>query len=158
MPTDKPRFTITLDEETNEILDHYWKNSNYRSKNDAINALIKNALASGSLSSDDRVFIERYREAPTIAKDMVNSALVAASMYIDNNLESRNLKNLGKHRVKPISVSAAKGITAIEDEMLLEIMEKEHTSTLAANPGSASTSQLHEALPNILADVKKLKK
>lgn len=46
MPTDKPRFSIVLEPEMLEELDAYWHKNRYKSKNAAINDLLRSAFAS----------------------------------------------------------------------------------------------------------------
>lgn len=46
MPTDKPRFSIVLEPEMSEELDAYWHENRYKSKNAAINDLLRSAFAS----------------------------------------------------------------------------------------------------------------
>lgn len=45
MPTDKPRFSIVLEPEMSEELDTYWHDNRFKSKNAAINDLLRNAFA-----------------------------------------------------------------------------------------------------------------
>lgn len=46
MPTDKPRFSIVLEPEMSEELEAYWHENRYKSKNAAINDLLRSAFAS----------------------------------------------------------------------------------------------------------------
>lgn len=45
MPTDKPRFSIVLEPEMSEELDAYWHQNRFKSKNAAINDLLRSAFA-----------------------------------------------------------------------------------------------------------------
>ena len=44
MPTDKPRFSIVLEPETSEELEAYWHKNRFKSKNAAINDLLRSAF------------------------------------------------------------------------------------------------------------------
>lgn len=53
LPTNKPRFSIVLEPDMSDAVDEYWHQHRYKSKNAAINDLLREALA--YVSNESRV-------------------------------------------------------------------------------------------------------
>ena len=91
MPTEKPRFTLTIDEETYQAIQDYQFENRMKSQTQAVLSLIKIGMdklsktekpaKEGELSEMDAEIIELLRSIPTesmqLASDLVKSILTA---------------------------------------------------------------------------------
>lgn len=95
MPTDKPRFTLTLDYETDRKLSEYWHRRQLKSKNEAINELLLLALGDrnqiNNLTAQEERLLNDYRELPGVGKSMVEASVIAGAAYANEHYPTRTL-------------------------------------------------------------------
>lgn len=95
MPTEKPRFTLTLDYDTDRKLNEYWHRRQLKSKNEAINELLLLALNErnqiNNLTAKEERLLNSYRELPGVAKSMLDASVIAGASYANEHYPTRNL-------------------------------------------------------------------
>lgn len=120
MPTTKPRFSVVLDTEISDALDAYWHDHRYKSKNVAINELLRGAFSIMESTNETNARFTISPAALSVAKkydrlDSYSQAVVEAVV----DLELARVNSFG-------------GQTAIEISSDLPETERDHQGAEAA--------------------------
>lgn len=93
MPTDKPRFSIVLEPEMSEELEAYWHENRYKSKNAAINDLLRSAFASIEREANKSELLgispaaldiaRRYDVLPESAQKLISAVVLFESADVE---------------------------------------------------------------------------
>lgn len=85
MPTDKPRYTLILDEDLLYKLDIFWHENHLKNRNEAIVYILKQYFENrSSLRPDEVRLIDEYRKSENLAKAVVHGALQAGVRYANS--------------------------------------------------------------------------
>lgn len=118
MPTEKPRFTVILDEDVYLRLEEYWRMNNYKGRNQAVNDLIRAAMADEEqLTPDEQRLVSNYRKSEYLAKAMVHGALTSGLRYANAHISHRKaaVKPLDGSPIEPIAEFDADTLSYTED-------------------------------------------
>lgn len=130
MPTDKPRFSIVLEPEMSDELDAYWHNNRYKSKNAAINDLLRSAFDSIERESSQTANLGISHEALEIARQydrLSEHAKKLISMFVlfesaDVDVKNKVISTLvdnSNERLQsesPFAAASVSALLAIEEE------------------------------------------
>lgn len=113
MPTEKPRFSVILDEDLNEAVERYWHTNKLKSKAAAVSELLTLALSeNNALTYDENKVLNAYREAPPVVKCSTYHALRFANDYANKHFSYRMTGNLLSTEIdKPAAMLESDGIT-----------------------------------------------
>ena len=129
MPTDKPRFSIVLEPEMSEELDAYWHENRYKSKNAAINDLLRSAFASMEREANKSELLgispaaldvaRRYDTLPESAQNLISAVVLfgSADVPTKNKVISILVDHSNEVLQNTSFASAAAASVQIIDEM-----------------------------------------
>ena len=130
MPTDKPRFSIVLEPEMSNELEAYWHNNRYKSKNAAINDLLRSAFdsieketnqtASLGISSEALDLARQYDRLSESARKLISMFVLFESADVDvKNTVFSLLVDHSNARLQsesPFAAASASALLAIEEQ------------------------------------------
>lgn len=134
MPTDKPRFSVVLEPETSKELDAYWHEYRFKSKNAAINDLLRSAFKSLEQETDRPIL-------PGISPDALEIA--------------RQYDKLSKNAQKLISAIVLFESADIETKNKIIAMLVDHANDKLSESSSfeGSFAEPFAAMPKIIEDL-----